>query len=61
MTSVQDTGHHTPEIKADLDVKGDFETSGRNGTSSGNNSTSDAHCLVLNNLTMNQTYHVSIY
>ena len=47
--------------KADLDVKADFETSGRNGTSSGNNSTSDAHCLVLNNLTMNQTYYVSIY
>ena len=61
MTSVQDTGHHTPEVQADLDVKADFETSGRNGTSSGNNSTSDAHCLVLNNLTMNQTYHVSIY
>ena len=61
MTSLQDTGHHTPEIKGDLDVQADFETSGRNGTSSGNNSTSDAHCLVLNNLTMNQTYYVSIY
>lgn len=61
MTSVQDTYHHAPEIKGDLDVQADFETSGRNGTSSGNNSTSDAHCLVLNNLTMNQTYYVSIY
>ena len=38
-----------------------WEASGRNNSSSGNNSSSDAHCLVLNNLTMNQTYYVSIY
>ena len=36
-----------------------WEASGRNST--GNNSSSDAHCLVLNNLTINQTYYVSIY
>ena len=61
VASVQDTGHQAPQVQADLEVQADFETSGRNGTSSVNNSTSDAHCLVLNNLTMNQTYYVSIY
>jgi len=61
MAGIQDTNQQVPEIKGDLDIHADFETSGRNGTSSGNNSTSDGHCLVLNNLTMNQTYHVSIY
>ena len=61
MAGIQDTDQQVPEIKSDLDIYADFETSGRNGTSSGNNSTSDAHCLVLNNLTMNQTYYVSIY
>ena len=39
-----------------------WDASGRNNTTgANNNSTSDAHCLVLNNLTMNQTYYVSIY
>lgn len=39
-----------------------WDVSGRNNsTGANNNSTSDAHCLVLNNLTMNQTYYVSIY
>jgi hypothetical protein len=39
-----------------------WDVSGRNNTTgANNNSTSDAHCLVLNNLTMNQTYYVSIY
>ena len=55
------------EIQPDLDreeftADESWEVSGRNNsTGANNNSTSDAHCLVLNNLTMNQTYYVSIY
>ena len=55
------------EIQSDLDreeftADESWEVSGRNNsTGANNNSTSDAHCLVLNNLTMNQTYYVSIY
>ena len=61
MANIQNTDQQVPEIKTDLDDPVSFETSGRNSASSGNNSTTDAHCLILNNLTMNQTYHVSIY
>ena len=55
------------ELQSDLDreeftADESWEVSGRNNTTgANNNSTSDAHCLVLNNLTMNQTYYVSIY
>ena len=45
-----------------LQEESNWDVSGRNNTTgANNNSTSDAHCLVLNNLTMNQTYYVSIY
>ena len=61
MANMQNTDQQVPEIKTELDDPVPFETSGRNSASSSNNSTTDAHCLILNNLTMNQTYHVSIY